>query len=57
MTQRNNSGRAETASSASTPRESSSRQPKLKARIDEVKSPADDKPTNIKVLEKKQKNW
>ena len=41
----------------STPRESSSRQPKLKAKIDEVKSPADGKPTDIKVPEKKQKNW
>ena len=57
MTQRTSSGRAETASSASTPRELSSRRPKLKAKIDEVKNPADGKPTDIKVPEKKQKNW
>ena len=57
MTQRSSSGRAETASSASTPRESSSRQSKLKAKIDEVKSPADGKPTDIKVPEKEQKSW
>ena len=57
MTQRSSSGRAETASSASTPRESSSRQSKLKAKIDEVKSPADGKPTNIKAPEKEQKSW
>ena len=44
-------------SSASTRRESSSRQPKLKAKIDEVKNPADGKPTDIKVPEKKQRSW
>ena len=37
--------------------ESSLRRPKLKAKIDEVKSPADGKPTNIKAPEKEQKSW
>ena len=45
------------ASSASVPKESSLRQPKIKVKIDEVKNSADGKPTDIKVPEKKQRNW
>ena len=41
----------------SAPKESSLRQLKVKAKINEVKNPADGKPTDIKVPEKKQKNW
>ena len=39
------------------PKELFLRQLKVKARIDEVKNPADGKPTDIKVPEKKQRSW
>ena len=39
------------------PKESSLRQLKVKVRIDEVKNPADGKPTDVKVPEKKQRSW